>query len=107
MIEWNRNENDGNVQVDDVQMCGTHVKSKCSNFGNCLTISASTFQVGISDAVKSSTSKLAKGDKSPAEFIFEFGSETVVNSFRWLQISICVAQRGKKLKINVEKIRLK
>lgn len=51
-------------------------------------MSARTFHVGMRDAVKSSTSKFANDDKSPALFMLEFGSETVVNSFRWLKIKI-------------------
>lgn len=61
-----------------------YVRSRNSNFGNCLTISATIFHVGIRDAVKSKTKRLANGLKLPAQLMLEFGRETVVSSFRWL-----------------------
>lgn len=54
-----------------------YVKSKYSSFGNCRTISATTFQVGINDADKSRTNRFANAVRSPALLMFEFGSDTV------------------------------
>lgn len=59
----------------------TYVKSKYSNFGSCLTMSAKMFQVGISDAFKSSSSKLPNGARSPAQLIVELGSDAVSSPF--------------------------